>query len=85
MVRYADGEVIGIAHNDHFASGHTVAPTRSLVQAELAPRVIPLRCGTWSLWRRGKHAAISIYESASSADVLPDLQLQSRIFSQQIF
>ena len=25
MVREADGEVIGIAHNDHFASGHTVA------------------------------------------------------------
>ena len=32
----------------------------------------------------GRYGGISIYENASSADVLPNLQLQPRIFSHQI-
>jgi hypothetical protein len=50
MVLEADDEVIGIAHNDHVASGHLPSPARGpevegIVQVELARRVISLRCG----------------------------------------
>jgi hypothetical protein len=46
MVLEADGEVIGIAHHDHFAGGHRVPlPAHGLMQVELAYRVVSLRCG----------------------------------------